>query len=113
MSLPMTVLSPPGIISPSRPSSSRGTRTSLPVTPIASSACRCSENAPCRANTPTRESCDTSGRSPRAQPPRVLLPPTVLDQPILPNLPNLHSDHGFFQPLRHISLIHISEPTRP
>src|SRR5690554_1445558 len=51
-SFPMVVDSPPGIISPSRPSRCSGRRTSTASTPMRRSMAMCSMKAPCNAKTP-------------------------------------------------------------
>src|SRR3989344_418649 len=48
----IVVLSPPGIISPSRPSRSEGRRTSFGAASIAERVCMCSLKSPCNARTP-------------------------------------------------------------
>jgi hypothetical protein len=48
----MVVLSPPGIISPSKPSSSRGRRTGKASTSNRRNIAMCSTKAPCEARTP-------------------------------------------------------------
>src|SRR5262245_10032803 len=54
MSLPMAVLSPPGMINPSTPSRSRGRRTACAVAPSCSTTRMCSRKSPCSARTPMR-----------------------------------------------------------
>src|SRR5512147_2928861 len=49
----MVVLSPPGRISPLRPSSSPGSRTCATSAPSFSSIAWCSAKSPCSASTPT------------------------------------------------------------
>src|SRR6267378_229680 len=53
-SLPIVVLSPPGMISASISSSCSGRRTSTPSTPSRSSVARCSAKSPWRPRTPAR-----------------------------------------------------------
>src|SRR5438309_5560599 len=53
-SLPIVVLSPPGMISASISSSCSGRRTSRPSTPSRSSVARCSAKSPWRPRTPAR-----------------------------------------------------------
>jgi len=53
ISLPMVVLSPPGITRASNPASSPGLRTCLVSAPHLSNALWCSLKAPCKASTPT------------------------------------------------------------
>src|SRR5690349_10712666 len=52
MSLPMVVLSPPGMISPSSPASCSGRRTSTASAPSSRRRWACSRKAPWRARTP-------------------------------------------------------------
>src|SRR6266508_4905254 len=53
-SLPIVVLSPPGMMSASRSSSCSGRRTSTPSAPMPRSVVRCSLKSPWRPRTPTR-----------------------------------------------------------
>src|SRR5688572_5849323 len=57
MSLRIAVLSPPGRISPDRPSRSLGSLTGTASTPMSRSNAMCSANAPCTASTPMRTGC--------------------------------------------------------
>src|SRR6476659_1137380 len=80
----MVVDSPPGITSPSRPSSSAALRTSTPSRLTSSRARRCSRNAPWRASTPT-------------------LPATRLEQPVLAEGADLDAHHRLAEAGRDLS----------
>src|SRR3954452_16444217 len=74
----IVVDSPPGMTRPSRPSRSRGVRTTRGVAPSLASIFACASKSPWRARTPTT----------------TRLPAAVLEQPVLAQCADLDAGHG-------------------